>query len=168
MARIDEFIKKLLPFEGGYCNRQNDRGGATNFGITESVARAHGYTGDMRAIPVEIVTQIYYTDYYKRIGLSNISSDELAFELFEMGVNQGVSSAIKAFQTASNIISNTNLVIDGVLGDKTINAMISINTKNIKKYIKIINIIQGQRYIDICLKNPSQRVFLSGWLRRVL
>ena len=36
-------IKQVVEREGGYVNHQDDKGGATNFGVTEQKAREHGY-----------------------------------------------------------------------------------------------------------------------------
>jgi len=38
MANIDELIEDVIEREGGYVNHPADRGGATNWGITEAVA----------------------------------------------------------------------------------------------------------------------------------
>ena len=40
---VEELIDELIEREGGYANHPADRGGPTRFGITEAVARAHGY-----------------------------------------------------------------------------------------------------------------------------
>lgn len=37
--------------EGGYVDHPSDKGGPTRWGITQTTARAHGYTGDMRNPP---------------------------------------------------------------------------------------------------------------------
>ena len=47
----DEIFAGIVGREGRYVNNPNDRGGATCWGITERVARAHGYQGDMRDLP---------------------------------------------------------------------------------------------------------------------
>ncbi len=44
----DEIFNAILGKEGGYVNHPDDKGGPTNWGITQAVARAHGFTGDMR------------------------------------------------------------------------------------------------------------------------
>ena len=48
---IDQLIDELIAREGGYTNHPADRGGPTRYGITEAVARAHGYDGPMALLP---------------------------------------------------------------------------------------------------------------------
>ncbi len=48
---VDELIEALIEREGGYSNHPSDRGGPTKYGITEAVARAHGFSGAMRNLP---------------------------------------------------------------------------------------------------------------------
>lgn len=48
---IDQMIDALIDREGDYVNHPADRGGPTRFGITEAVARAHGYAGPMALLP---------------------------------------------------------------------------------------------------------------------
>jgi lysozyme family protein len=48
---IEQLIDEVIGREGGYSNHPADRGGATRWGVTEAVARAHGYRGDMRSFP---------------------------------------------------------------------------------------------------------------------
>ncbi|MGN6123997.1 MAG: glycosyl hydrolase 108 family protein, partial [Sphingomonas oligoaromativorans] len=40
-----DLIDELIQREGGYSARPADKGGPTRFGISEAVARAHGYKG---------------------------------------------------------------------------------------------------------------------------
>ncbi len=47
MLGVDQLVDALIEREGGYVDHPLDRGGVTNFGITEAVARAHG--GDLQA-----------------------------------------------------------------------------------------------------------------------
>ncbi len=77
-------------------------------GITQTTARAHGYTGDMRNLArVETAKQILLSDYGPAPGLtSGSSSTLLADELCDTGVNMGPSVASKFFQrwlTAMNM-----------------------------------------------------------------
>ena len=55
---FDDAFDKVLAKEGGFTNDQRDRGGATRFGITESLARSRGYTGDMALLPIDLARDI--------------------------------------------------------------------------------------------------------------
>jgi len=63
---IDDLIDSLIDREGGYSNHPADRGGPTNFGIAEAVARAHGYRGSMRDLPRDEAAAIYKRLYWLR------------------------------------------------------------------------------------------------------
>ena len=56
---VDALIDGLIEREGGYVNHPADKGGPTCFGITEAVARAHGYAGAMRNLPRMEAAAIY-------------------------------------------------------------------------------------------------------------
>ena len=62
MPDIIELIDELIEREGGYVNHPADRGGPTRFGITEAVARAHGYAGPMKWLPREEAAAIDSAD----------------------------------------------------------------------------------------------------------
>ena len=47
-------LEALIEREGGYVYHPADKGGPTRFGITQDVARAQGYHGDMRDLPREL------------------------------------------------------------------------------------------------------------------
>jgi len=56
---IVQLMEALVVREGGYVNNPADKGGPTNFGITEAVARAQGYAGSMQSLPREEAAEIY-------------------------------------------------------------------------------------------------------------
>ena len=69
----DEIFKKALKFvldrEGGYVNNPNDRGGATNKGITQNTYNAYlkgigRASCDVRNITDAEVEKIYYSRYW--------------------------------------------------------------------------------------------------------
>lgn len=63
----NKIIDKILVLEGGYVDDPADSGGATNFGITERVARANGYTGHMRDLPRSKAAHIYAEKYWRSV-----------------------------------------------------------------------------------------------------
>ncbi|MEO7787654.1 MAG: glycosyl hydrolase 108 family protein, partial [Sphingomicrobium sp.] len=65
---VDELVEALIEREGGYVALPADRGGPTRFGITEAVARAHGYGGAMAQLPRDEAAAIYRRLYWLRPG----------------------------------------------------------------------------------------------------
>lgn len=97
---IDDLIGEVIDREGGYSNHPSDRGGATRWGITEKVARANGYTGDMRALPRETAMEIYRRLYWRKPGYDRVAKyvPLVAAELFDTGVNMGTQMATSFLQ----------------------------------------------------------------------
>ena len=96
----DQIIEGILGKEGGYVDHPSDKGGPTRWGITQTTARAHGYTGDMRNLPRETAKQILLSDYWTGPRFDQVASLStlLADELCDTGVNMGPSVASKFFQ----------------------------------------------------------------------
>ena len=88
-SEVDQMVDVLIEREGGYVNHPADKGGPTCFGITEAVARAHGYAGPMRHLPRPEAVAIYKRLYWLRPGFQRIASRSarVAAELFDAGVN---------------------------------------------------------------------------------
>lgn len=112
MSDFDRAMEILLKLEGGYSNDAMDPGGKTRYGITEAVARQHGYAGDMRDLPLDIATEIYRSDYWGACRCDHIPWPMSAF-VFDAAVNQGVDAAIRMLQRALDTVQ------DGVMGRQT-------------------------------------------------
>ncbi len=115
---MDDFSRALevvLRVEGGYSDDPRDSGGKTNFGITEKVARAFGYTGEMRNLTKQTAAEIYKQGYWL-----NCKCDQLPYPLslyvFDCAVNQGSDAAKKLLQAALNVKQ------DGLIGSVTLAA----------------------------------------------
>ena len=128
---VDNYIDELIKREGGYVNNPNDRGGATNFGITEAVARVNGWKGPMRDLPLDLAKQIYKQQYWinPRFDQVNTLSPLIAEELLDTGVNCGVAFAKPLLQRALNLLNNQgkggwpDLAVDGIYGSATLGAL---------------------------------------------
>ncbi|MGQ1157776.1 glycoside hydrolase family 108 protein [Acinetobacter baumannii] len=173
---VDNYIDDLIKREGGYVNNPNDRGGATNYGITEAVARVNGWKGPMRDLPLDLAKQIYKQQYWinPRFDQVNTLSSLIAEELLDTGVNCGTGFAKPLLQRALNLLNNQgkggwpDLTVDGIYGPATINALKTYLAKRGKEgekvLLRVLNIMQGQRYIEICERNPTQEQFFYGWI----
>ncbi|EMW8467373.1 hypothetical protein AAFS76_003652, partial [Acinetobacter baumannii] len=128
---VDKYIDDLIKREGGYVNNPNDRGGATNYGITEAVARVNGWKGPMRDLPLDLAKQIYKQQYWinPRFDQVNTLSPLIAEELLDTGVNCGVAFAKPLLQRALNLLNNQgkggwpDLAVDGIYGSATLGAL---------------------------------------------
>ena len=111
---IHDLIDEVIARESGYSHHPADRGGPTNMGITQAVARANGYAGDMKAMPRSVAEGIYRRLYWDQPGYAFVAemSGSVAAELFDTGVNMGVGTA-----TAKSMVLNIVLVhLIGMLG----------------------------------------------------
>jgi len=162
--------------EQGYANNPNDKGGPTNHGITEVVARADGFTGDMRNLPVERAREIAKKQYWDVMRLDDVAaiSPKIARELFDSGFLSGINTAAKWLQRLLNVMNREQRVYgdiktDGVLGN--------VSIYNLKLYmearrkdngeavmLKALNALQGAYLIGISEGREANEEFIFGWL----
>lgn len=177
MADFNEAVRRTLGVEGGYSNRKSDRGGRTNFGITQGLLQEAIGRGVVPAVSVEDLTEeqavkIYRVFFWDALRLDEMDSQAVAEELFDTAVNMGTKAAVKILQRALRLGGNHGgIVVDGVLGKKTM-AYVNEVTDSLRDedtLFKIMNILQGARYIEIVEAFPDQVANLRGWLdKRVL
>lgn len=172
MALIDGLIER----EGGYVNHPADRGGPTRFGITEAVARAHGYSGPMAALPRDEAVAIYRRIYWLRPRFDAIAerSVRLAQELFDSGVNMGPAVAATFLQRVLTALNRNgtdyaDLVPDGRLGPASLAALDAFFAKRGRQggetvLLRSLEALQGERYLRLAERRPANEAFLYGWL----
>lgn len=175
LSLVERAIAYVLEVEGDFVDHPADRGGKTRYGITEVVARQAGYTGIMQDLPRELAITIYKnqywrTDHFNGDRIANIAGDQIAFEMFDTGVNMHPRIAAGFLQQALNIMNRNGklsdeLAVDEFCGPKTERALQAIVRTPVDKRVlwKILDTLQGQRYIDIMIRNPSQEAFARGW-----
>ncbi|GAB3188539.1 glycoside hydrolase family 108 protein [Hydrogenophaga aquatica] len=173
--KVDDYIDALIAREGGYVDHPADRGGPTNWGITEQVARAYGYQGRMQDLPRSVAKAIYLERYWEapRFNLVNEHSAAVAEELLDTGVNMGTGVAARFLQRALNVLNQEgqhypDIVVDGAIGRMTIAALRSYLSARGKDghvvLLRALNAQQGVRYIELAEARPSQEAFVHGWL----
>jgi lysozyme family protein len=176
VADLDRLIDALIDREGGYVDHPADRGGPTCFGITEAVARAHGYAGAMRQLPREEAAAIYRRLYWTRPRFDQLSSrsPRIAAELFDTGVNMGPAVAATFLQRALTALNRNgrdypDLVPDGRIGPATLAALDSFMTvrggsSGQTVLLRALEALQGERYLRLAERRPANEAFLYGWL----
>lgn len=169
-------FSKVVMIEGGYSDHPSDRGGKTMYGITERVARAHGYDGEMRDMPLEVAEAIYKGQYWDTLRLDEVAqlSYAIAEELFDTAVNCGVGVAGRFLQRALNAFNRQgqdypDLEADGVIGPVSIDALKSFcyrrDLNGERVMLRALNCLQGVRYLEIAERDHSQEDFTFGWFR---
>lgn len=172
---IDQLIDEVIAREGGYSNHPNDRGGPTNWGITQQVARAYGYAGDMRALPRSTAAAIYKERYWTAPKFDQIAGifPQLAHEMFDTGINMGQATVAKFVQRVLNVCNRgatdyPDITADGQIGKMTIAAAQGLKAKRGaaagEVLRKAIDGLQAARYVEIAESNKSQEDFAYGWL----
>lgn len=177
MDVLDKIIDGVLAAEGGYTNNPSDPGGATNYGITEAVARKYGYKGDMKYLPLSLAREIYHNLYITKPNFHEvlrIASPELAEELVDSGVNCGVVRASKWLQQSLNAFNLNeklykDLVVDGSIGKGTLSALEAFmkhrGSEGAVVLTKACNALQGAYYIEISQNNKKLEDFVYGWIK---
>lgn len=107
MDQIDHLIDDLIVREGGFVDHPADKGGSTRWGITQAVARRHGYMDQMDRLPRSVAASIYKRRYWRAPGFDQLAriAPKLAAELFDTGVNMGTGTAIGFLQRALNALN---------------------------------------------------------------
>ena len=167
---VTQLVDEVIAREGGYVNHPADRGGPTNWGITQIVARANGFTGDMRALPRATAADIYRRIYWLAPRLDVVAAlyPTVAAEMFDTGINMGTKVAGAFLQRALNALLGTVLVQDGAVGPATIAALEDFKrargVAGEHALVNVLDALQGERYVSIVEARATQRVFLFGWL----
>lgn len=167
MADIKILAPFILSFEGGYSNHPADRGGATNKGVTIEVWKRQGYDkdgdGDIDVADLKLITDKDATDrimkphYWNRWKADRIKSQSVANIVVDWVWGSGKHGITKVQKLLG-------VTADGVVGEKTITALNAREPKLLFAEIKRerVKFIEG-----ICRNNPTQTVFLKGWMRRL-
>ncbi|SNS32112.1 glycoside hydrolase family 108 protein [Sphingopyxis indica] len=171
----DALIEAVIDREGRYVNHGADRGGATCWGITEAVARAEGYAGAMSALPRETAASIYRRLYWHHPLFDQVAlrAPQIAAELFDTGVNMGTAVATGFLQRALNALNRAardypDIAVDRAIGPRTLSALDGfLRTRGAAGetvLLRAMEALQGERYIALAERRPSQEAFLYGWL----
>ncbi|MGR4892263.1 glycoside hydrolase family 108 protein [Sphingopyxis sp. LARHCG72] len=175
MKTVLQLIDEVIDREGAYVNHPADRGGPTCWGITEAVARQNGYQGPMRNLPREQAAEIYRKLYWLKPGFDKVAAraPTLAAELFDTGINMGTAIAAGFLQRALNVLNRSgrdypDIAVDRAVGPRTLSsldAFLRVRGRAAEAVLlKAVEALQGERYIALAERNPSQEAFVHGWL----
>ena len=150
---FDEAFHHLLGHEGGYSNHEADPGGETMWGVTKVVARAHGYEGLMKDLPVNLAKAIYRKSYWDAVQAESLPP-LIRYAVFDAGVNSGPGTAIRWLQEA------VGATPDGILGPKTLAAINELNPEGILRRMLA-------KRLTAMTSMSGWPSFSRGWARRI-
>lgn len=169
MASLSVLAPFILSWEGGYCNVPGDKGGATNRGVTLATWRLYGYdkdhdgdidANDVRLITVEdAVERVMRPHYWNRCKGDQIECQQIANILVDWAWNSGVTTAVKQVQRVLGVKA------DGIVGPTTLGAINHHRSPGL--LFEAIWKARKAYYEGIVARNPSQKKFLAGWMRRL-
>ena len=161
MADKNKLIPIIKRWEGGYSDNPNDRGGATNSGVTlavyQSVYGKNKTKNDLKKMTNEQWNYIFTKLYWNKWKADDIKNQSIANILVDWVWMSG-------YGTIKKIQSLFGLTADGIVGNKTISYINSHDQEEV--FNKIWN-RRKQFYESLVKNNPSQKVFLKGWMNRL-
>jgi lysozyme family protein len=178
--RFTKCLARVLEHEGGFNDIAADRGGATNFGISLRFLRAEAAINprvrglfpagpidveDIRRLTREQAAQIYLWCFWLPMHCDSLPAP-VDGAVFDQAVNAGPRAAARLLQQAVNCAlpaGKPKLLEDGQIGARTLSAARVPAPSIIRDWMRQL---AADRYKQIVRGNPSQRVFLRGWLAR--
>lgn len=146
----------ILNREGGFVNDPQDRGGPTNFGITQSTLssiRGKKVTeDDVKRLSKGEAAKIMVSEFYEKPGIDELP-EVIRGQMFDMAVNHGPANAIKILQDSLGVKKT------GKINAETKSALSEADPNTLKE-------ARVEFYKSIVKNDPSQEKFLQGWLNR--
>ncbi len=187
MASFEMAYNRTAQIEGGYANDPNDYGGETWKGIAKNMhpewkgwkvverLRTEPNFPHNLASDAELEQQVlsfYKTEFWDAMRLGEIEDQAVANELYDTGVNMGTGRAANFLQRSLNALNKNgklfrDLPLTGIIGNLTLKAFNSLSPADKKITWKMLNCLQGAKYISICETTASQKVFFRSWASRV-
>lgn len=152
-SKLKPFIRK---WEGGYANHPLDKGGETKWGVTHTTYNSM-YKGSVKDMTEEQWDNIFYKLFWSPCSADNITDQNVANVIVDWAWGSGVVTVKKKIQRLFGLKD------DGIFGEKTLKVL-NTNTKDV--FDKIWN-AHKTFYNNIVKNNPSQKVFLKGWMNRL-
>lgn len=171
---VVQIINGIIEREQGYVNNPNDLGGVTNWGITERVARAWGYKGDMKSLPHDTAFEIYFDQYYNTPQFNQVllRSYRLGIAMTDAGVLCGTSTVSKWLQIILNVLNGQqklykDMIVDGSIGLTTLSALKAfLDTRGKDGEIVLVRAFYsmlGSHFIESSISRPQNEDFTYGW-----
>jgi lysozyme family protein len=168
MADFAKALNRVLENEGGYVNDPDDPGGETYKGVSRKIwpklimwnrvdqlKKEPGFPRNLDA-DQNLKTSIrlfYRENFWDTILGDKLTNDEIAFALFDFGVNAGVGTTKELARLA---IEKQDYNTD------------AINAMEYEKFMSSFTLAKIVRYLNIVRKRPTSQKYFYGWVRRAM
>lgn len=120
----------------------------------------------------EAVHLFYKKNFWDKNRLDEIEYQPLCNELYDTGVNFGTNRAAKMLQQSLNLLNRAeaswkDIKEDGIIGNITLGIVNKLSAKDSISCFNLLNVLQGEAYLNIARKDKTQENNLRGWLTRV-
>jgi lysozyme family protein len=180
---IEQALTKAFAFaqrwEGGYVNHPNDRGGATNLGVTQRVYDQYCLDNSQPRQSVKDITKqeaqaIYVQGYWNQVK-GNQLSPLTAISLADFAYNSGPARAVHEMKRCLRengydipMTADGRDVRNEKLDSRTVAAVKDYVAKfGDESLAQGINLERHKFVQSIVDRNPDQKVFLKGWNNRI-
>lgn len=166
MAKFEILADFILSWEGGYVNHKNDKGGATNRGVTIATWKKQGWdkdgdgdidVDDLKLITADDAKHIMRFNFWNRWKADQIKSQAIANSLVDFVWGSGFYG-IKIPQRLLGVKA------DGIVGSKT---MTALNAQNPQAFFNRLQARRKEYLLSISKPGTLNHEWRSGWLRRL-
>jgi lysozyme family protein len=114
LAPVDQrMIDAVLDCEGGFSNRASDKGGPTNYGITQATLSAWlgraASVADVQAMTRQAATAIYAANYLAAPGIGYMADADLRELVFDAAIHHGQARAVQWLQAIVGVVQDGNI-----------------------------------------------------------
>ena len=99
---------------------------------------------------------IYYRNFYQKANSEAFEDCALGMQIFDFGINAGISRAVKMIQSILHI------TVDGVCGKQTVTTANIRNSKSLREAYRNARIA----YYQSISKKGNNKKYLNGWVNR--
>lgn len=190
MKRLEAFIIELFGHEGSYQRDPNDNGNYHNGELYGTIwgisAKNHFlafkkcfvlYKGGHIVESRNMAIEFYEASHYWNPLYDEINDSSLAYRLFDLGVNAGVSKAVRILQLTIKKYYDNDIKVDGIFGNQTLSMVNRFaNYSAIPIRLHKIKTIPGENVFYAYYIHEIEKFYHSlsnfwkfgkGWLNRV-
>ncbi len=155
----DTLLTNVIEREGGFVDHPLDKGGPTKYGITQSTLSSWldrpATVEDVKALDRSTARAIYRKQFLTDPQIDQLP-ESIQEQVFDMSVLHGPGRAVKLLQ------ETLGETVDGIIGPRTLEgARKSGPDTGNRLAARRMEFLRG-----IVANDPTQRVFLRGWLNR--